>query len=418
MNICRNISLKCCITYFVAVWIFISFLATCYVYEFKLYNYIWQQPQDGCISCEHHENKNQVAFENLELYLRMTSKFTKQYYDFLLPSLRYFWPGNASLVIVLDEENPQDKELGLKLSQTYPYPRVEYQSPIDPGIYHRKGHERMQRDFFYPEGKIKTKYVGFLDTDTVFVTRVIPDLLFEEGKPIIFGFYGKSSEPYYKRESFATASMYKSKEVVRGMSYFPVIMEVSHIVELRKYLEKLHNKSFDEIYRQHSGGPISQFSIMTQYMWSFHRDKYKFHFHLRSYNNGTWHGEANSPNRHSYEFYQNNVTDDQRSPKPRSSIHYRYYPNWRKPITLRNAIKTGICFSGGFDLCPDQCKHLNQSSLHTDLYFFEFIDWSWDKRSLDEQKKHYAKVLEQRNAETDNALKVGCVEANKLWFKP
>ncbi|KAL3856643.1 hypothetical protein ACJMK2_011371 [Sinanodonta woodiana] len=96
-----------------------------------------------------------MPFEEFELYLRKNSKFLNQYTDYLLPSLRYFWPQNVSIVVILEEESTQDKELAKSLSNRYLYPRIEYQGPIDNGIYHGVGHERMQRDYFYPENNTK-----------------------------------------------------------------------------------------------------------------------------------------------------------------------------------------------------------------------------------------------------------------------
>ncbi|KAK3607571.1 hypothetical protein CHS0354_011108 [Potamilus streckersoni] len=387
--------------------------------KYQLYDYVWTRQNISCAACGEYKHRlTPMPFEELELYLRMGSRFLKQYNDYLLPSLRYFWPRNVSIVVILDEESAQDKELAKSLAERYPYPRIEYQSPIDPGIYHGVGHERMQRDYFYPENNTKKTYVGYLDTDSVFVTKVIPDLLFEEGKPIVIANYGKRDTDWWSQAAMTTEAIFKSKEVMKCMAYFPVIMKVSHIVELRGYLEKLHNKPFDEIYRQFSGRPIAQFNIMCQYIWAFHKDEYKFHFHLWSYNNGSWQGEDNSPGRQPYEFYLTNVTEEQKVPKPRAAIHYRYHysVNWEKSATYIDVLKTGICFSGGFYLCPDQCKHLNQTVLHKQLYFFEYNDWSWDKRCLDEQRKHYTEVAKRRNAEADNDLKISCIEVDKLFF--
>ncbi|KAL3856644.1 hypothetical protein ACJMK2_011372 [Sinanodonta woodiana] len=150
----------------------------------------------------------------------------------------------------------------------------------------------------------------------------------------------------------------------------------------------------------------------------FHKDEYKFYFHLWSYNTGSWQGEDNSPGRQPYAFYLTNVTEEQKVPKPRAAIHYRYHysVNWEQSETLIDVLKTGICFSGGFDLCPEKCEHLNQTALHKQLCFFEYNDWSWDKRCLDEQRKHYAKVAKESNAEANSALKTGCVEVDKLTF--
>ncbi|KAL3873070.1 hypothetical protein ACJMK2_036229 [Sinanodonta woodiana] len=360
------------------------------------------------------ENLN---LHDLELYLRMYNRDFKKYYNYLIPSMRYFWPGNVSIVIVLDAENAEDRKLGQILTNKYPYPRVEYQDPIDSRIYHGKGHERMQRDFFYPETKVNKTYVGFLDTDTVFVTRVTPDLLFEDGKPIIIANYGEPGSSFWNRASRTTAKIYKAKEIMRCMSYFPVIIKVEHVVEVRKYLEKLHRKPFDEVFRQFSGNGISQFNIICQYLWNFHRDEYKFYFHVISSTPGKWDGKGSVPERESVEFYKTNFTAAQKVPKTRASIHYRYHPKWEDFNTYRNIVKKGICYSGGFNICPEKCKDFNRTVLQKELFYFEFNDWSWDPRCVDEQKKHYAKVDELRDSESEKALTKGCAEVDKITLK-
>jgi len=63
------------------------------------------------------------------------------------------------------------------------------------------------------------------------------------------------------------------------MSYFPVIFKIKHLIELRKYIETIHNKSFDEIIQQAmKRGTWSQFNIMCNYVWYFHNDEYSFYY--------------------------------------------------------------------------------------------------------------------------------------------
>ena len=105
--------------------------------------------------------------------------------------------------------------------------------------------DRMQRDLFYPDLCTSKKYVAFVDTDTMLISRMVPEMLFDGGKPIVIGVYGKVVHSFYNRIAQATAKLFKTKEVIRCMSYFPVVMKVEHLVELREYLEKLHNIPFD-----------------------------------------------------------------------------------------------------------------------------------------------------------------------------
>ena len=109
----------------------------------------------------------------------------------------------------------------------------------------KKGRHKdgMQRDLFYSEMCTSKKYVAFVDTDTMLITRIVAEMLFDGGKPIVIGVYGNVlKDGVYKSVAKTTAKLFKTKEVMRCMSYFPVVMKVVHLVELRKYLETLHNR--------------------------------------------------------------------------------------------------------------------------------------------------------------------------------
>ncbi|KAL3872551.1 hypothetical protein ACJMK2_035774 [Sinanodonta woodiana] len=363
-------------------------------------------------------NLAQELLPEVDIFLRMYSSGVNYYDGLLIPSLKYFWPGNLSIVVVLDGENQTDRKLGEVLRKQYPFPRVCFQGPANPKIYHGLGHQRMQRDFFYPERFTSKKYVGFIDTDTVFVTRVTRQLLFEEEKPVVIGVYGPAADPFWSESSEITAKIYKTKEVMKCMSYFPVIIKVEHIILLREYLEAIHAKSFDDIFKMYAYLPISQFSWMCQYIWMFHREEYKFYFNQRpTKGNLTWRGENNSPGRVNHTYYNNVLTPEQRTPKPRTSIHYRYTAQWKKVETLRRFLQIGLCFSGGFDVCVEFCSNVEKNSLQEGLFHFEGSDWRWDDRCLEEQRRHYAVVKTMYTDKTTQAIvRAGCQEVVNLTF--
>ncbi|KAK3582662.1 hypothetical protein CHS0354_031074 [Potamilus streckersoni] len=361
------------------------------------------------------DKRHQELLPEVDIYLRMYGKVVNYYQQMLLPSIRFFWKGYISLLIVLDGESIDDRKLGRILQKEYPYPKVCFQGAIDPEIYHGIGHERMQRDFFYPEKFTSRKYVGFIDTDTVFVTKLTRNLFFENGKPIVIGVYGPASDPFWSSMSELTADIFQSKEVVKCMSYFPVIIKVEHIIKLRGYLEALHLKPFDEIYKEYSKNNFGQFNIMCQYIWKFHRNEYAFYFHRRT---AQWNGEGNSPGREYPSFYDVIITPEQTIPRIRTSIHYRHITTdkWKQNVTLRNILKTGLCFSGGFDQCPDLCQGLNRTALHRELFVFEGSNWMWDDRCLQEQNKHYRFVKNMSDKDTFEVIKKACDEVNYLTF--
>ena len=59
------------------------------------------------------------------------------------------------------------------------------------------------------------------------------------------------------------------------MSQFPLIFKISHISELLEYIETIHKRSLKDIaLRRRMRGTFSQFNLMCDYMWYFHRDEY------------------------------------------------------------------------------------------------------------------------------------------------
>ncbi|KAK3580293.1 hypothetical protein CHS0354_023532 [Potamilus streckersoni] len=358
-----------------------------------------------------------VFIPEVELYLRMYSNDYRNYKTMVTRSMRYYWPGNASMVVVLDSENEEDHKLAKGLVETYPYPRICFQAPVDPKVYRGRGHERMQRDYFYPELFASKEYIGYVDTDTLFVTRVTKDLLFEDGKPVIIGFYGRAFCGFWSKISETTATLFKTKEVMRCMSIFPVIIKVQHIVGARKYLEKLHNTTFDELYEKYvvAIDSFAQYNAFCQFIWMFHRDEYKFYFQLIPHTmDGEWHGEKLSPGRQTPEYYEKHVKPEQKIPKARSSLHYRYFHDWPNPVTYRRTLMSGLCYSGGFEICKEKCNFFNKTALQVEMFIFDFNDWTWDKRCMEAQKRHYASVQKEPNDTLRSAIQLGCDEIDSL----
>jgi hypothetical protein len=48
----------------------------------------------------------------------------------------------------------------------------------------------MQRDMFWADQLVSSEFVGFLDTDSLFSTHVLPRDIFEARKPMVLGSYG------------------------------------------------------------------------------------------------------------------------------------------------------------------------------------------------------------------------------------
>ena len=355
----------------------------------------------------------------LELALRMNSdpQYVNLYKACFLKSLRLFWPEDRlRLTVVLDDESKEDHVTGKLLSKTWPKPTVVYLQPGEASVYQGNQRRRMYLSYFYPEQYVTAEYVGFVDTDTMFTTVVTPELLFASGRPTI---QARIGEPFWQQHwecwSDVTEYFLGDREALQCMSYFPVVMKVQHIIELRTFVEKRFQKPFLDVFRSSLkfensyfkgtkyNDCMCQFSIMCNYVWYYHREEYDFH--LQMVPDDTWSGEKQRKSQQTVDYIKG-IDLKYKVPKPRMSIHARHYIENGEYISdtyidvskepyssqLERKVREGFCFAIGFDRCPRQCYSIDRHDLHITLYSFEMFDWIWDSRCLSEQKNHYKNV--------------------------
>ena len=359
-----------------------------------------------------HNHKSLNAFRNMDLYLRMTSvdpASVQLYERVLIQSMRYFWPDiNSTMLVVLDQEKSEDHVYGNTIGKIFPFPRICYMDSLAAPGY--SGKDRMQRDMFYPERCTSKKYVAFVDTDTMFSTRIIPESLFKQNKPIVIALYGPERTPIFREVASGTAELYKSKEYIRCMTNFPIIYKTEHIIAARHYLEKLHNMPFDDVIGQMKSERFSQFNIMCQYIWMFHRSEYDFHLQLQNIQ-----PKSKVSYRVSVSDMSKNITDEQRIPVPRPCVHFKHTnTKWYKEETYKDLFRSSVCFEGGINLCPDICKRYNQTSLRKYMFEFNRIDWSWDPRCMEAQKNHYNTLAKYASKEYSDVIMKACYEVDNL----
>ena len=341
-----------------------------------------------------------------EIYVRLTDipSFRKQLEDWLFKSMELFFPKYlASTIIVFDSEKKQDWRYANELVKKYDRLnlRICYMNPIPAEVIHNWGKERMYFDMMHADSCKLGGYVGFVDVDTLFVTAVTEDLLFEKGKPIVTARIGMPRVPCWIKTAEYVLGL---KQVMQCMSYFPVVFKVEHIAKMRRYVEKLHGKSFMEVFKlapsavKEAGTCYCHYSIMCNFMWYFHRQDYSWH--LQMVPNGKWDGKDAMPSMVDEAYFNNEVLPSEKVPIPRSSIHARHFMMDGKyqdakqaPVSYTNKImKEGFCYSFGHDICPERCKEFNLSKLQDSLFSFENYNWQWDPRCLDSQLKHYQAV--------------------------
>jgi hypothetical protein len=106
-----------------------------------------------------------------------------------------FWPKeqwpNSDLVVVLDDENELDHRLGSVLANLPPYPKIHYEKMPTEQTFcpqdRRIGYSRQQYSNFYSDLYSNKDFIGIVDSDSMFSTMVIPETLFVNGKPRIYG---------------------------------------------------------------------------------------------------------------------------------------------------------------------------------------------------------------------------------------
>ncbi|XP_013390758.1 uncharacterized protein LOC106159114 isoform X1 [Lingula anatina] len=333
----------------------------------------------------------------LEIFLRMFHKTYPLYEKIFRPSVVLFWPPQIRVMVILDNESKEDHALEKAIRDSPQYPKVFFEDP-NPEVYNNIGPDRMQRSMFYPENYTKAEYVGYVDTYTLFVTVVTPEDLFTDGKPIVIGVVGQFLNEFWRDLTMKHSKLFRTGEVMKCMSYFPVIMKVKYIIECRHYLERLHKKSFDAIIKEMSANRrFSQFSIMCQCIYTLHRNEYVFHLHPRP----NWNFKGNLPGRVPPQFYKENFTPEERTPTVRTSIHWKFHSLPKKellksPYNMETyypqALLMGICYSGGFDMCPSHCRFFNRSAIQRDMFNYEWTDWTWHPDCMAAQKRHYEEV--------------------------
>ncbi len=321
-------------------------------------------------------HKRDHIWPDLNLFLTMPETDYKEFQQQLLQSLLLFWPLQyLNMVIVLDEESKNTEFESLMRSNTKKIHNciIRYNKPNQ--FYGGKGHDRQQLIMFWADSFSSSEYVGFVDTDTLFVSPVHQDDLFEDGKPVIIGLYGIGA-PSWQKKSIATANILRQGEVLRCMSYFPVIIKSKHLKEMRLLVQDIHGISFNEYFRQmRRNESYSQFNIMCNYLWHHHREEYSWHIqeYGRRVTDNTVPGQVEAK-----------FPPEMMWPWPRVAIHTNYHfiqPSNSNRI-LNQILASGFChdiqvrpFKDDYGLCRKDVVDLTVANPH--MFSFEGHDWDY-----------------------------------------
>lgn len=282
---------------------------------------------------------------SLELFLPYrlhTNKNDIRYYEFeaiFLRSFMLFFPlklSNVSLTVAIDAEQhntPQARELYGTIDEiNRRMPGGAQMSLIPESHHYRMGYDRQQLVMFWADNYTAREYVGFVDTDAAFITYVDREDLFEDGKPVVnarSGHHAVSSDGVWKWSvgSFVSLGIL---EPFKCMSYFPVIVKVSHLPEMREFIARYHNLTFNDAFYHNitNGVGYSQFGIMCTYLYAFKREEYKWYVHSET---PQWDGK-NPPPTPGQDGNVSQFTAEMNIPKPRISTHVGHRRTHMNPI--------------------------------------------------------------------------------------
>ncbi len=345
---------------------------------------------------------------DLDLLVPIATSDYSVFQEQLVRSLLFFWPlKHLNMVVILDEEKKDAKFENLIKRDTKKFHKMKIRYNQPSPYYRGTGQNRQQLIMFWADNFTSSEYVGFLDTDTLFVTAVTKEDLFEMDKPIIFGIFGPTAETWWIRVAKSTAAMLGKPEVMRCMAYFPVIIKTRHLKSLRRHVEILHGMSFNNYYKLLAREPYSQFNIMCNYLWHHHPNEYSWHVqkYVDQGNGGAIGlGHANV-----------NFSSEMLWPKPRVAIHTPYHFRKMNPEFLNTVMATGFCYD--FLARPtDEHKtwcQVNEISLaKVNMQMFNFERHRYDHSGI-------LKSFTQRQSMLSNCLphKWNVIELNKLSFE-
>jgi hypothetical protein len=210
------------------------------------------------------------------------------------------------------------------------------------------------------------------------------------------------------------------------MSFFPVVIKVAHLKELREFVSNKWGRPFDYVfYHNISDAAYEQFGIMCTFMWTFHRDEYSWYAHP---SNRSWDGidpppvDGGSGNMSAF-------TPQMLLPKPRVAVHSRYRVHATHSRSGRISrirahynylMQMGVCMSPPFPRPEQVCNTTdNQPAVdgfHQEMHVFEYMgDHAYsDEEKKVEYQKRYERIKNCNHTWDVNELRVVMKPVNEM----
>ncbi len=222
-------------------------------------------------------------FPSLAIVCRTYTGAAMEAYLSFLVSFELFrpktWP--LDVIVIWDDESRLDHTWATIFAHIPPYPTTYFEKNY-PEIFcsnwRRAGYSRQVYSHFHSDLYVseETKYVGIVDSDTVFVSPITEESLFVNGKPRMMGIYGDAAMS--AGTPIALGKNQIGEFMVAGA--FPFIVKKEHFAEIRDYVAKhLGVANFHDAWPKicEVGGnnnKYSQFNIIATYLWYFRHDEY------------------------------------------------------------------------------------------------------------------------------------------------
>ena len=334
------------------------------------------------------ERNDCADFKDLSLFLPLapTDESLAEFHELFYFSYKLFWPANtARLDIILDGEFEGIQAFNQKIldssAPTHPI-RTVYGYPAP---YHLSGHDRQQWLMFWADNFTTSDYIGFVDSDAVFVTRVMDSDVFRNGKPRVTSCYGSPRDGWWETVPARTEFSLGFKEPFRSMTYFPVVIKREHLKEIRDHItQHLGEVNFDMAFLKVAQTSYSQFNIFNTFLWYKKRDEYFWDLTERTIGwAGTIVGQvANKA--------EAGITDAMliQNRHPRVTMHKPYEDlrgeNADPSLAVKKVVGDGYCWSlqrGENPFLP-KCSAINRNTVFKWQWTFEGDDYSQRAESL------------------------------------
>mmetsp|Transcript_26599 Transcript_26599/g.86231 ORF Transcript_26599/g.86231 Transcript_26599/m.86231 type:complete len:531 (+) Transcript_26599:250-1842(+) len=312
----------------------------------------------GCSSQSAEVTQKKPGLHDVELVVPLGGQNGCTRFEQILgPSLRLFWP-EARPTLIFD-----DTRAGRRLAaRCGRLGRPVFVRPEGLGEWREGMRLRLAADKF-----TIARFVGHVDDDTLFTTRVTEQSIFDvEGRPRIRGRLGPFQNRFWLEATRSTENILGFKEIARFMAYFPVVVAARHQAELRKLLEARRFGGVNAT-RDNWG----EFNVLCSYLYLLHREQY------------AWTFQRVRPRRHLLPSAELWLSVAQ---------HASWMPHEHGSLAVHRArMAEGYCFSSRSP--APACKAFRARHLHMDLFRFEDAQWALHPNVSRAQSEHYDHVL-------------------------